>query len=150
MGNGQKLKEILKDKGISIRPLAQKSNVPPTTLYSIVQRDTDVRYDIALKVSNVLNIPVSSICNKIPDTELSVHGEPLTISVDSPERSCFSRRALAIAKMLNQEDASILDRLITEFYVLDDESRNEIFKIMEMKHEKHDVAERVESIKTSL
>ena len=41
----------------------------------------------------------------------------------------------------------MLDKLIAEFYVLDDESRKEIFKIIEMKHESHDDVERVEKLK---
>ena len=41
----------------------------------------------------------------------------------------------------------MLDKLIAEFYVLDDESRKEIFKIIEMKQESHDDVERVEKLK---
>ena len=41
----------------------------------------------------------------------------------------------------------MLDKLIAEFYILDDESRKEIFKIIEMKHESHDDAERVKKLK---
>ena len=41
----------------------------------------------------------------------------------------------------------MLDKLIAEFYVLDDEARKEIFKIIEMKHETHNNPERVENLK---
>ena len=66
MGYGQKLKKILDEKDMSVRQLAKICNIAPTTLYSIVQRDTDIRYDFALRIANALDIPVASICSDLP------------------------------------------------------------------------------------
>lgn len=115
--------------------LAKDCNIAQTTLYSIIQRDTDIRYEFALRIANSLDIPIGSICNDLSydsDTNLSI---------------LFSKHTLEIAKIFNHEEFLILDRLIAKFYVLDDESRKEIFKIIAMKHEVHDVPEHLEKLK---
>ena len=63
MGDGKRLKEILDKQGLSVRKLAKETSISPTTLYSIIQKDTGIRYDFALRISNVLNIDVDDICS---------------------------------------------------------------------------------------
>ncbi len=63
MGDGKRLKEILDKQGMSVRKLAKETSISPTTLYSIIQKDTGIRYDFALRISNVLNIDVDDICS---------------------------------------------------------------------------------------
>ena len=41
----------------------------------------------------------------------------------------------------------IIELLISEFYVLDDEARDEILKIIKIKHANHDDDQRVKNIK---
>ena len=66
MGYGKNLKYILDDKGMTVKELAKKAGIAPTTLYSIIQRDTAIRFDTALKISNILDIPINSICKDNP------------------------------------------------------------------------------------
>ncbi len=66
MGYGQNLKDILNNKGMTVKELALKAKIAPTTLYSIIQRDTAIRFDTALRISNILDIPISSICKDNP------------------------------------------------------------------------------------
>ena len=63
MGDGKRLKEILDNKGKSVRWLARETTISPTTLYSIIQKDTGIRYDFALRIANVLDIEVSDVCS---------------------------------------------------------------------------------------
>ena len=60
------IREELDDKGMTVKELAKKAGIAPTTLYSIIQRDTSIRFDTALKISNILNIPINSICKDNP------------------------------------------------------------------------------------
>lgn len=151
MGYGKKLKSILDDRKMSVRQLAKNCNIAPTTLYSIIQRDTDIRYDFALRIANALDIPVASICSDLPyDSETTLPNLPGTLgrlTEDFNKKTYFSNRTLAIAKLFNYEEFPMLDKLIAEFYVLDDESRKEIFKIIEMKHESHTDPERANNLK---
>lgn len=68
MGNGRYLKELLDKNNMSALQLAKSCNIAPTTLYSMINRNSVIRYDFAVKIANVLNIPVNEICGEIPDS----------------------------------------------------------------------------------
>ena len=61
MGDGQRLKAILREKGTNVRQVAKKAEVSPTTLYTIIQKDTDVKLDLGLRLATVLGVSVSDI-----------------------------------------------------------------------------------------
>lgn len=63
MGDGKKLKTVLDEKGKNVRWISRKTGISPTTIYSIIQRDTDIRLDFALRIARVLEIDVSEICS---------------------------------------------------------------------------------------
>ena len=48
-------------KGFTVRRLAKESGVPPTTLYSIMERDTEIRLDVALRLAKALGVDVKEI-----------------------------------------------------------------------------------------
>ena len=66
MGYGTNLKKHLDDNKMSVSKLARKTGISATTLYSIISRDSAVRYDFAVRIANVLNIPISDICKENP------------------------------------------------------------------------------------
>lgn len=45
MGDGKNLKKILDEQEKSVRWLAKETTISPTTLYSIIQKDTAIRFD---------------------------------------------------------------------------------------------------------
>lgn len=51
------IKGILKD---------QFTGIAPTTLYSIIQRDTSVRFDHALRIANILGIDITKDFGESP------------------------------------------------------------------------------------
>ena len=51
---------------MTVKELAKKTGIAPTTLYSIIQRDAAIYFDTALRISNVLDIPINSICKDSP------------------------------------------------------------------------------------
>lgn len=57
MGVGFNIKEILRNKGLTIKKLAEMSNIPVNTLYSITKRDSK-RIDkvILRRISNALEV----------------------------------------------------------------------------------------------
>ena len=62
MGLGANLKKILKDKGLTIKELSEKSNVSLNTLYSITKRDNNMsRYDIVEKIASALDVAVKDL-----------------------------------------------------------------------------------------
>ena len=52
MGDGKKLKEILDSKGTNVRQIAKATGISATTLYSIIQKDSNIRFDFALRLAN--------------------------------------------------------------------------------------------------
>lgn len=153
MGYGKKLKEILDEKGITVKELSKQCGTAPTTLYSIIQKDTNIRFDTALRIANVLNIPVSTICDDIPyikgETlpELITGDTPLFID-ESSKRGYVRYRTMPIIELFPIEELPNIDRLIAAYYILDDDSRNEIIRFMDMKAETHTDKARLEKLKT--
>ena len=62
MGDGKKLKEHIDNKGTNVRKIAKETGISATTLYTIIQKDTNIRFDFALRLANALDIDVNEIC----------------------------------------------------------------------------------------
>jgi len=57
---GSILKELLKQRGMSVSELSRRAQVPPQTLYSLIKRDSmKVDFDVLLKICRALETPVS-------------------------------------------------------------------------------------------
>ena len=56
VGDGKKLKEILDNKGTNIRQIAKATRISATTLYSIIQKNSNIRFNFALRLANELEI----------------------------------------------------------------------------------------------
>lgn len=56
MGYGSKIKNILNEKNMTVTDLAKKANIPATTLYSIINKDSDsLNTDTLIKICNALD-----------------------------------------------------------------------------------------------
>ena len=64
--DGKKLKEILDSKNTNVRQIARATGISATTLYSIIQKDSNIRFDFALRLANELEIDVNEICAASP------------------------------------------------------------------------------------
>ena len=49
MGDGKNLKKYLDEKGTNVRKIAKATGISATTLYSIIQKDSNIRFDFALR-----------------------------------------------------------------------------------------------------
>ncbi len=61
MKDSERLEELMVKKGFTVRRLAKESGVPPTTLYSIMERDTEIRLDVGLRLAKALGVDVKEI-----------------------------------------------------------------------------------------
>ena len=66
MGDGKNLKKYLDEKGTNVRKIAKATGISATTLYSIIQKDSNIRFDFALRLANELQIDVNEICSASP------------------------------------------------------------------------------------
>ena len=47
MGDGRKLKEYIDSKGTNVRKIAKETGISASTLYTIIQKDSNIRFDFA-------------------------------------------------------------------------------------------------------
>ena len=151
MGYGQNLKDILDSKGMTVKELALKAKIAPTTLYSIIQRDTAIRFDTALRISNILDIPISSICKDNPyddiETLPALPSDSEKRNIDSHKNSYISDRTARILKKFDYTELPMVDQLIADLYVLDDITRRDLFEYAKMLKKNHTSPERAADLK---
>lgn len=67
LGLGNRISYLVAKKGVSLKEVATKANIPYTTLYSMVKRDgKKVKYETLEKIAQALDISVNDIL-EIPD-----------------------------------------------------------------------------------
>ena len=54
---------------MTVKELSRKAQISPTTLYSVIARDSSIRYDHALRIANILGISTDLICKENPLSE---------------------------------------------------------------------------------
>ena len=146
MGYGKNLKNLLDEKGMTVKELARKTGIAPTTLYSIIQRDTAIRFDTALRISNILDIPINSICKDNPyediETLPKLPSDKERLMINMEKKAYFSDRTLKIIKKFDYTELPMIDQLIAYFYVLDDAARKDVFEYLKIMRKNHSDPER--------
>ena len=150
MGYGQNLKNILDEKGMTVKEVAIKAGVAPTTLYSIIQRDTAVRFDTALKISHILNIPINSICKDNPykpgETLPQLPSDKEKLMINLQKKAYFSDRTLKLVEIFDYTELPHVDQLIADFFVLNDTARSDLFDYIEIMKRSHTDPERQKTL----
>ena len=133
MGYGKNLKKALDEKKMTVRELSRLSNVSATTLYSIIDRDTAVRFDWALRISNILEIPIESICKENPyegaDEEIlpGLLSELNGLTTKTNIKSYLKNRTLPILIEAGYQEMPNIDRLLVAYCSITDEGRKQLF-----------------------
>ena len=137
MGDGQKLKEILDKQGKSVRWVSKETTISPTTLYSIIQKDTSIRFDFALRLANALDVDVSEICS---DSSLKLEDwtdkEKITLPelpsgmdkvLDGNRIKRYLKNTLyPLMALFGKDYMPKLDEHLTNYYQLTDEARHDV------------------------
>ncbi len=147
MGYGKNLKDILDKKNMTVKDLARKAKIAPTTLYSIIQRDTAIRFDTALKIANILDVPVDSLCKDNPYEETETLPVLKESNKDGDKITYISARTARIIKKFDFSELPMVDQLIADLYVLEDSARADLFDYAALMKKNHSSAERVKDLK---
>ncbi|MBE5907973.1 MAG: helix-turn-helix transcriptional regulator [Lachnospiraceae bacterium] len=154
MGDGKRLKELIDAKGTNVRQLAKASGLKASTLYSIIQKDTNIRFDYALRIANELSVDVNEICSANPFSgELKEDEIYMTLKdqgglLDASRVKDYLLYSMRPLMMLYGKNAMPdVDNLLTSFYQLDDEARSEIVETLKLKLQYHKDPKRAEDIK---
>lgn len=130
-------KEILEQKGKSVRWVARETTISPTTIYSIIQKDTSIRFDFALRIANALGIEVSEICS---DASLNSENWDKNDSITLPElpsgmdeildgnriKRYLKNTLYPLMCLFGKNNMPKLDEHLTNYYQLSDEGRNDV------------------------
>ena len=126
--------------------MARKTGIALATLCSIIQRDVAIRFDTALRISNVLDNPINSICKDNPYEDMATlpklpsDKERLMISME--KKDYFSDRTLKIINKFDYTELPMIDQLIAYFYVLDNIAKKDVFKYLKIMRKNHGDLER--------
>lgn len=159
MGDGKRLREILDEQGKSVRWLAKETNINSSTLFSIIRKDTSIRYDFALRIANTLNIEISDICSDKNMIEESWEDEN---SITLPEFGgkvndvLFGNRIKRYLKytlyplmtLFGIEMMPKVDEHLTNYYQLTDEGRNDVDQLINLLIMTKKDPERAKDVKT--
>ena len=127
------LKEILGSKNTNVRQIAKATGISATTLYSIIQKDSNIRFDFALRLANELEIDVNEICAASPFsgtiTEEEIYPtlpDGLNGALDGNRVKVYLENSLyPLMYLFGKNSMPDVDNLLTSFYQLDDEARKE-------------------------
>ena len=114
MGIGYKLKKLIDEKNTNVNALANRANVKPTTLYSIIDRDnTKVDIDVLIAIAKVLGVPVEYFSDNFVPTDPNIDPELAQIAAEIKNRPGLVRVG-RLAKDFSEKDLENLVRY-TEF-----------------------------------
>ena len=134
MGYGKNLKQILDEKHMTVKELSRRAGISAPTLYSIIQRDSSVRYDHALRIANILNINLDLICKDNPMRDDETLPELLPqaggLLTDVNKRSYLKNRTADIFMLYDYEDLPAVDKLLADFFSLTDQGRKDVFELI--------------------
>ena len=139
MGDGAKLKQILKEKNTNVRKLAMAIGVSPTTLYSIVQKDSKLRLELAMLIANELDVNVEDICSSVRvllprQVKISEAYQESEDNLMTHFHKCNIERML---EMFGDDQLSMVTDLLRQYYALDDVARHDLLlflKSMQVNH----------------
>lgn len=154
MGDGLKLKEIIDKKGTNVRKVAMATGISASTLYTIIQKDSNIRFDFALRLADELGIEVNEICSAVPfsgdlkedEIYFTIH-DSLGILNDNRVRTYVMNNLLPLMKLYGKNAVIDIDKLLTSFYQLNDQARVEVAEMIELKLKYSKDEERAKQIK---
>ena len=159
MGDGKKLKKILDAQQKSVRWLSKETTISPTTLYSIIQKDTAIRFDFALRIANVLNVEVSDICS---DSALQAEDWSDESRITLPElphgfdkvldenriKTYLKNSLYPLMEMFGKNNLPKLDEHLTNYYQLTDEGRRDVDQLINAQLQIQKDPKRAKDVKT--
>ena len=106
MGYGKNLQAAIGRSGMSVRQVAIRAGIRPTTLYSIIRRDSPVQFYYAIRLAEVLKIELDQICKHAPGSAISRDG--------------------------NSDEGDCTEKAITGYFQLDERGKRLVLGMIEM------------------
>ncbi len=154
MGDGKRLKEIINEKGTNVRKLSIITGISASTLYTCIDHDSNIRFDNALRIANALDIDVKEICSALPfsgdleEDEIypTIH-DTYGILDENRIKTYLKGSLLPLMRLYGKNELPEIDKLLTYFYMLDDDARKEVANFIDFKLKTNKDKEREEEVK---
>lgn len=155
MGDGKRLKEILDERNINVRELSRRTGINHSSIYTLIKRDSNIRFDYALRIANELDIDVNEICSASPfsgelkeDEIYPTLPDGLNGALDASRVKTYIKYSLyPLMFLYGKNSMPDVDNLLTSFYQLDDETRQEIIELIKFRLNNHRDPERAKQVK---
>ena len=154
MGDGKNLKELIYKKGTNVRQLAKATGLKASTLYTIIQKDSHIRFDYGLRIANELGVDVNEVCSAKPFSGEIKEDEIYTTIKDSAGLLDASRvktymlySLYPLMELYGKNAMPDVDNLLTSFYRLNDAGRSEIIEQIRIKLQHNEDPKRSEDVK---
>ena len=92
MGSGNKLKELLKKKNMTVADLSRKTKISAQTLYSIINRDSAISYENRLLIAEALNVDINEL-REIKTIEIKIPDKAIDMIVNDISKKEPSQKA---------------------------------------------------------
>ena len=134
------LREKIASSGMSINALATYAGISRSTLYSALKKNGPISYELAFKVADVLDIPVSSICASYSELKFDcildmVDGsKPLPPEYQKFKPKANYQRVIIpqYLSMLENEDLELLDEYIRLYIGATNEGRKDMLRMCQL------------------
>lgn len=109
MGIGSKISELLTKYNMNASELAQKVGVPPTTIYSIIKRDSKkADIEVLIKIAKLFNVPVEYFGDSEPNSNLE-HISDFEMDIIDKYRCLDKHSQEVVYTILNKEYEHIIN-----------------------------------------
>lgn len=109
MGTGKRVGDECKRQGLSLRQLAIKADIPYSTLYSAVKRDSDgITLDILKRIALALNIDLYSLA------DFDMATDAITEEINANRRATKEEQLLQHFRTLNDNGQSVAVERVQE------------------------------------
>lgn len=109
MGTGKRVGDECKRQGLSLRQLAIKADIPYSTLYSAVKRDSDgITLDILKRIALALNIDLYSLA------DFDMATDAITEEINANRRATKEEQLLQHFRTLNDNGQTVAVERVQE------------------------------------
>lgn len=100
MGIGLKLESLMREKGTNANELAQKLGIAPTTIYSMIRRDSKkVDIEVLMKISRELGVEPEYFCDDSVPPKEPVYDDVITVYTRS-RKNLSPEEKMRLARMI--------------------------------------------------
>lgn len=103
MGIGRKLDELMKECGTNANELAQKIGVAPTTIYSMIKRDSKkADIEVLIRISEELGVEPEYFCDNVSPKEEKDSFEKIELLIARNGKELSPEKRMKLIKLLSE------------------------------------------------